>query len=676
MPFSRGRARRRPWPYDIVITHDDVTSRLLLGALDRDGTNLIAVKPPDQGNVVPTDFGEDARDPVFGRNTTWETLHLGLGQKVEPRGGVLSGRYRYAIGANCSVPWRPAMPGPEILTYSPATTDVSVGVTRFFELGSSLYWTNGRYLKRRDSDSADTVVQDFGGGNAAKDVAVFHTNVGGGARYAYIAMGDSINIYRYDGTTVTQHASLKALAFAVRANDLHRALSVNQVSTVDVNSDPWTAGNWNAANQYYIGEKDSTITRLGVTATGVLLAFKTDGVYTLDTAGEDFQYYPFLKFGKRNDNGEAYGNFLNDIYVRYGETLYKIDPEMVLSEAGPERYGTLDAVMQGYITAFAGHGSFHAYAGLYNVSTGNSYLFQYGAQHIDPETGETQRIETWHGSLSQPFSEKRITALFKSTVGAPANHSRMYLGFSDGTIGWFTLPCVPDPAACDQYRYSTTEGYVILPDWHGGFRRNTKRILSATVSGEDLDAGQYAEVEYGIDGGGHTLLAGAFDITPSETMNLPDDTLAETVSVKLNVATTANDAAPKITTVSLRWRLQVDLQQVYTLLFLAEDHLEARDGTPIRISASRIRDTVKALVSSSSSVSVILPDESEKLMSFIDLKENVNAWSPMRRKWQAAVQVTAIEDASAGTFGTYGRLRDLTYGDVRALANYGALELL
>jgi hypothetical protein len=674
--FSRARARRRPYPYDIILTKDGVTSRLLLGTQDKSGTNLVAIKPPDQGNVVPSAFGEDARDPVFGRNSTWETLHLGMGQRVEPQPGVQTGRYRYAVGANCSISGRPVLPGPEITTYDPATTDLTAGTNRFFELGGTLYWTNGRYLKRRDSDGTDTVIQDFGAGNTVKDVAVFHTNAGGGVRYAYIAMGDSINIYRYDGTTITQHASLKALAFAVRGNDLHRALSTNQVSTVDVNSDPWTAGNWAAANQYYIGDKDSPITRLVVTANGVLLVFKTDGVYTVDQAGEDQQYFPFLKFSRRNDNGEAYGNFLNDIYVRYDESFYKLTPDLTISESGPERFGTLDALMQGHITAFAGHSSFHAYAGLYNHSTNVSYLLQYGAHFVDPQTGEAQRIETWHGSLSQPIAGKQITAMFKSTIGAPANHSRMYLGFSDGTVGWFVLPCVPDPTACDQYRYSTTKGYAVLSTWHGGFRRDDKRLLSVTVAGDDLTADQYAEVEYGLDGGSTTLLSGSFDVTPSETISFPDDTLAEAVSLKLNVATTVNNAAPKITTLSLRWRLQLDLQQIYTLLFLAEDYLTARDGTPLRISAARIRAIVKSLITSSASISVILPDETEKLMSFLDIQEHVNAWSPRYRKWADAIQVTAIEDATAGTFGTYSRLRGLSYGDIRALASYGALELL
>ncbi len=94
---------------------------------------------------------------------------------------------------------------------------------------------------RRDDDTNATAVQDLGVGKIAKDVAVYAPN-SGSTTYAYIAMGDADNIWRYDRATATQHASLKATALCVRGTDLHRALNTNQVSTVDTNSDPMDGG--------------------------------------------------------------------------------------------------------------------------------------------------------------------------------------------------------------------------------------------------------------------------------------------------------------------------------------------------------------------------------------------------------------------------------------------------
>jgi hypothetical protein len=673
--YRRGRARPRPWPYDGVV--DGL--RVMLLAQDEDDTQMVSAKPPDQSNVVPTDYGEDARSPLWGKNHVTDTLHLGVGQRTAPKGGESNGRYRYAIGADCSVAGRPAMPGPDVTTFTPGTLDATQPVNRFFDLGGSLYWLNGRYLLRRDSDSAATAVQDLGVGKVARDVAVFGPN-SGTTVYAYIAMGDADNFWRYDGATATQHASLKATAFCVRGTDLHRALDTNQVSTVNTNSDPWTAGNWAPANQFYIGDKSSPITRLvthgqgaaGPGGTDFLLIYKTDGIYSINPAGEDQQFFPHMKFAPRSDNGEAAGAFGNDLYTRMGETLWRITPDMEGEPSGPELYGQLDPLLQGRITAFAGHGSFHAYAGLYNHVDGDSYLMKFGA-HQESDDGTIQRLPAWHGSITQPFLGKRITAMHKSTAGAPADHTRLYLGFSDGTVGWFTLPCVPDPAACDEYRWETEEGYAVLSEWHAGFRGNQKLLLTATISGEDLDANSYARLDFAADGAtAHTQVGSNFDTTPRETVGFPGDIAATTVGFRLYVRSVLNTAAPKVTSLAIRWRLQTELQQVYTWIVAAHDHQRARDGTPLRYGATRIRDHIRSRVQSSAVVPVVLMDESNKLMSLVDIQERTG-WDGRAGRWQAGLQITAVEEATTSVYGTYGRLNPLSYGDLNAMS-YGDLD--
>ena len=676
--YRRGRARPRPYPFDGVI---DGMRVMLLGQ-DEDDTRMVSVKPPDQGNVVPTDYGEDARSPLWGKNYTWDTLHLGIGQRTDPKGSSSgNGRYRYAIGADASVSGRPGMPGPDITTFTPGVLDAANPVNKFFDLGGALYWTNGRYLIRRDTDSAATAVQDLGVGKVARDVAVFGPN-SGTTTYAYIAMGDADNIWRYDGSTATQHASLKATTLCVRGTDLHRSLNTNQVSTVDTNSDPWTAGNWAPQNQFYIGDKSSAITRMVAHGSGVsgpggtdfLLIYKTDGVYSINPAGEDQQFFPHMKFAPRADNGECAGAFLDDQFVRMGETLWRITPGMEGIPSGPELYGQLDPLLQGRVTAFMGHGSFHAYAALYNHVDGESYLLKYGAHQEEPD-GTVKRVPAWHGSISQPFLDKRITALHKSSVGAPADHTRMYLGFSDGTIGWFTLPCVPDPAACNQYRWETEEGYIVLSDWHAGFRGNQKLMLSATATGETLGANSFARLGFAKDNEAvYTDLAANFDITPRETIEFPGDQSATITSFRLYVRSVVNNEAPKITSLSVRWRLLTELQQAYTWIVAAHDHLIARDGTRFRYGASRIRETLRNAVRSAIVIPVVLMDESNKRMSLVDIQERTG-WDGRFGRWEAGIQVTAIEEETTTVYGTYGRLDALTYGDLDDMT-YGDLDEL
>ena len=55
-----------------------------------------------------------------------------------------------------------------------------------------------------DSTGGWTVDKDLGSGKAALNVVVFHTNAGGGSNFAYIAMGATEAIWKFDGTTYTQ----------------------------------------------------------------------------------------------------------------------------------------------------------------------------------------------------------------------------------------------------------------------------------------------------------------------------------------------------------------------------------------------------------------------------------------------------------------------------------------
>jgi len=206
--------------------------------------------------------------------------------------------------------------------------------------------------------------------------------------------------------------------------NLYRANRVNQVSVVDVDTDPWVYDNWGPENQFIIGDKSAPIVALIENAVGVLVVLKTDGVYSVDPNGEAIRYFPFLKVGRASDNGLTWGVFMNDIYVRYGESLYRISPDFSIEEVGPNRVGTVDGPVKGRTTAFAGHGNFHAYTGMWDADTDTTFLMKYGAHQAD-ELGQPQRLEAWHGSLCYPVATNRITSLYASPYRAPQAHNRM-----------------------------------------------------------------------------------------------------------------------------------------------------------------------------------------------------------------------------------------------------------
>lgn len=712
--YRRGRPRVRPWPFDA--TMDGVG--VILGVKKKGGASVQARKPEDQSSVAPTDYGENAQNPVFGRTQTWRTFHLGMGLAVEDEDPTKAeGRYRWAINADCSVANRLAMKGPQISTLTPATRDTT-GIRKFFELKNKLYWLNGRYLQRLDDDASATTVYDFGANHTATDVVVFASNGLGGAVYAYIAVMDysgviptaaatsgtpdateavdplapgqpadftedglALPMYRYDGTTMVQNSTITASFLCVIGRDFYRANNRNQVSTVDVDTDPWVPGNWRAENQYIIGDKTAPISALIGTAVGTLMILKWDGVYSVDANGEQIKYYPFMKFGRAEDNGRTWGVFMNDVYVRFGDSVYKIDADFKINEMGPNRYGTVGGPVKGRTTAFAGHGNFHAYTGMWNADTDTAYLLKYGS-HQPNEKGEPERVEAWHGSISEPFPANRMTAMYVSGIGAPAVHNRMYVGFRTGMIGYFTLPCVPDPAACDQYRYSINPGWVVMPNWHAGFPTSSKPLRYAAVTGDNLDASHYATVDYRLDpvspdailGMPWVSLAGHFDTLPSERIDFPEATSASTAAFRIDLANNEPTKSPLISSFSIRWRLATDFQQVYDLYVLAEDGLICRDGTPLRRGAKAVRDLVRRLAESADTFEMVFPDEEIKLVSIYDYGEAIS-WFERGRRWVATIKVGVAEDATGSVYGTYGRLRGMTYGALRGM-KYGDLRNL
>ena len=275
----RGRPGVAPWPYTFVLAGVGVMG----GTATRQTWEYRSYKPPDQANVAPTAYGYAADNPVFGAVTVYQTFPLGMGLKTQRKPNAAEDlQYDHALGVDMSAyPW---VKGPEVTLFTPATTDATNGVVRFLKVGTDLYAVTGRYALRRVSDSSWTVAQDFGAGKVSLDALAFYSN-GVGAAYGFVAMGDADNLWSVTGGVWAQHASLRARAFGLVGREFFRAHTTNTLAKVDTDADPLVAANWSSENAFTIGDKSSPIVRLPTTAAGVLLAVKSDGVYTLDAAG-------------------------------------------------------------------------------------------------------------------------------------------------------------------------------------------------------------------------------------------------------------------------------------------------------------------------------------------------------------------------------------------------------
>lgn len=667
----RGRARRAPWPDDAEIGGNGYR----LGASDESGTVLVDYDPPDQDpGTSPPEFGESAQNPVFGNMETFRDLSFGFGLKHQRTHD--DRRYYHALGVDAStLPWQL---GPAVTTGTPATRDATNGITRAFEVGGVLYFLNGRYALVRAADATFNVSKDFGVGKAGVDAAAFQSNALS-ASYAFVAMGDAEKFWYLTGGVWTQHATLFARAWAVAGKEFWRANDTNQMAKVTTDADPTNAANWTAANAFRVGSKDYPITRIGVmadpsTETGrSLWIFKQDGVFTLSGAGDDFELYPFLRFAPSSANGEALGHFRNGLAVVYGNSPYAIRPDGGLDSTTLQMPPENDSPVHGRVTALC-ETKFALYAGLHNPDTGDSYLMKFGGRTHD-RSGEAVRVDRWHGSLTAAFAGKRITLLHESAVGAAADHTRLWIGFSDGTYGYFPLPCTANPAGCSAYRYAAS-GDVFLPRLHFGFTAEEKAMRAVDVSADNFSSNNTATFSYRLDAatGAYTPLGTTFQVGERQRADFPADVSCVLLDPKVSLAALVDTSSPQITSFAIEQQLRSEPKKVFELLVLAADGLRKRDGTPYRRGPDAIEDELDALRNTAGSVPFVGPDEAAYDVAVVNVR-HAQAWDRFDRKPKAALAVRMTEVVEASTAGTWASVMRHVWSEVE-LYTWAQTEVL
>lgn len=647
-----GRPVAAPYPAHCLLNGVE----LPLAFLDKHGARLVATVPPDQGNVQPDTYGEAAKNPAFGAPYAVRDLTRGMGRRRARTGP--DGRYWYALGARARS--GRVVLGPELTSYTPGTRDTTVGITRWFEIGGRIFALNGRYALTGGTDGTGwTVSKDFGVGKSATDVAVVQDNHTGSTRYALVGMGDTEKVWYFDGatatTTWTQHASWTSRAWAVTPDTLYYANDTNKLSSVDLDADVLTIANHASATDR-IGTKDWGVTRMEVDATGSLLVYKADDVYTLSADGAVNRLFRRLQFVPAATNGEALGAWGNDSYVVYGGATFRLGPDGGLTQVGPELLKDNGSEVKGYLTALVGT-DYYLLAGLYNPDTANSYLLEFTGELVADEQGRAEPV--WHGSITPAFSGKKITSLYASTIGAPSGHKMAYVGFSDGTISKYVLACTPDPADCASERFALT-GTIYYPRAYFGYPSERKALLSATGEADNWSSATYATLQYRTAGTAlYTAMPSAFDSGEREIVNFPASTSCVYLDAALALTSTANTASPQVSGLSFLYQTRPVPQEVMRVAVPIAGQQKKRDGTPYRLGRDEIGAFLDALAGSSSAVPFVEPNGNSHTV-FVKVPQRVTAWTTELRQPVDAAQVELVEQAPVLQFGMLRNLNQLT----------------
>ena len=641
--------RRSPYPYHLIIQDKAAGWRqgFMLGSAKPGTPQLVSSKVQDISNITPQDYSYSGFSPLTERDGVYESLVFGLGESMQQNNNVnLDRRYLNAGGVDCSVwPW---CCGPELTQVTPSPADAAVGVTKWFELLGKVYACNGRYIKRRDADATWTSVVDFGAGVAVLDAVQFQSNFDGVFR-VFIALSSGTACWTSDGTTYTHFATFTAVAFAQIGREFWIADDLNRLRKCDTNADPTVEANY-TNTIFRAGDKQAVITALMVSAAGTLVIAKTDGLYTLDQAGDDHSLFPFLKFADDANNGKYWGQFENDLFTSYGFSLGKIGTDLGWTDVGLEKLTGNRGPVKGRVTAFAGVGSMFAYAAVTDPDTQTGFLCKFGAWAPPNSTQsfnvdvEPIHIDAWHGSVIFPLANRAIQSLFVSGIGAPSNHTRTYVGFSDGTVGWMVNPCVPYPPNCSQYRFSVGDHPLVLPIFHGGFHASIKSFRNVAVTGQLLNSSNYVLVDLKDDPNDATWTAinGHFDSATYELQPIMPMQSGVLAQLRVHLVNTVNTASPLVSAVSLGHALRPQRLMQIEVDVLVADGLVRRDGVPMRVGRRQLQWYIEKALDNPGSLTVTLPDETTQDLSFIDLKVS-QSFDEVGREWRGSLHVVAMQ---------------------------------
>jgi hypothetical protein len=632
--------KRSPYPFHIFINGRGY----MIGSPGPNQPAMVSAKAQDISQVAPPDYNYAGLSPINEREEPYESLALGMGLKIQENWEDT--RYANAMGVDCSVwPW---CKGPDVTDTTPAT--LAGEVVGFFELSGTLYCAAGTQVYSFNTGTgAWTSVATFA--QPIQSTATFTSNFDGVPR-AWLAFGASLPVrHSSNGTTWTPMSTFTALAFASLGREWWWADDTNRLRKCDTNADPTNEANYTSL-QFRAGDKAAPITALAVTSAGTLLILKTDGIYTLDAQGNDRQLFPFLRYAPVGRNGKAWGQFLDDVYVSYGTQFSRISGELGLTEVGPERLVNNDGPVRGQITAFVGLGTMFAYAGIYNPDTSRSYLMKFGgwlsssSDSTSDALSKVERVDAWHGALNGGWSNSFISKLHVSSIGAPSGHTRTYIGRSDGGLSWILNPCVPNPAACSQYRFETGDAWVELPLWHGTYHASIKSIRHVAISSTFLDANNTVTVDIATTPAATPADIGHVFQTPTyEQYNLPTDTTTTLAKFRVHLHNTSNTTSPLVSAFIVGHALRPLRVMQFEADILCADGLVRRDGVQMRMGRQMIRQFVEEAVDDPGAVECILPDERRVSLSFTNYQIS-QAFDEVGRQWRGALKVRAVEWAA------------------------------
>lgn len=640
MSWNGGASRRRPWPYDAYISN----VRVILQP-GEDG-NLVGQKSKTLDQVAPTNYEYGSANPFLERTESWNELFGGMGETVQP--DTRPRRYQFSQRCDLSINgyW---MKGPcfenHIELIDPSAGEVRQlvkallgGVETIFAICQFGIWYRAADNSWKPSLTLTTTpalplltypqwAQRFKGrGGVTGD-------------YLFAAMSAG-NIWQFNGTAWSTAAGAAGPLNPINGSD-GQARWIERVGdelwvagdywVVKVEEDPMDRTKW--AGAIYIGDQSSKITFIK-SINNVLYIWKTDGIYTISTAGVDQELFPTLRNKTNVTNGLNAAVWMNRMWFSFQDDTYTIDSNGVITPDGIEQMLENISDVRGRLIGGAGHNTWFFYEVYYNPYTQKSYLVKHGTwTQQDDQAGSIHFTDSHHGSLAE-WSKHATSVNILSNLH-PQGNDRLYIGFADGTIEWCVLPQASPNPATDQFcEFTSLDSYVYLPIHHANFQADNKFWRGVSIFGPHITNTEYIQVEYRYDlinPTGTWIVLDADDprfTLPGMRHDFPSINPIYSKFIQFRVklikdaTLSAINQTPVIEGINVHEAIRPAISLQYVMSVVADSFTPKHNGTVDRRRGGFIRDELLAVASQIGAILVRLDDGTTQEMVVIDYKES------------------------------------------------------
>lgn len=468
----------------------------------------------------------------------------------------------------------------------------------WFEFGSALYVSDGRYLHKTANGANFVQVLDAGEGNAithglpfgADDgdtgvvVAAETTSTGAAIDYFFSTDGAAF-------TQVTTDATRRPHYFVQQDQTLFGLLNPNELRTT---TDPFEAAAvW--AGPTIIGDEANDF-HGGVVVAGVILLFKEDRVYTLDVNADvatliaQFANTP----GPLNFPDHAVG-FNSNVYTIVDNEVWEYDPVS----------GNLAALGLSTLSDTEYDPDYTR-----GITYDGRALFTIRQSRFPGDiTADTTLMRTTFDGARPVFQQWVEQTISGYRPEGPVHFSRLFPTLKTGRgvyfatdtagkVGRLNVPRTENPTADEKTEYTTVASRFLSGWMVHNFPGQTKDYTEVTLDLQGLSPAppkSTADVYFytDFDLSSRTLLKANLDANKLHTLEFSSGLSAR--SFMLEVILTSDDpsSSPNLLSWSVRASVKFRLREVLGLVVRLEDHVQGRFGTISPFSVRQLRDLLR-----------------------------------------------------------------------------------